>query len=85
MGDLDEIRKEIAYRRWQLTGCDDKDLNWREAEKILLHFLKRRTESYYWQREDEDYRPLYGDLIGGENEPDTDKFTPRPPKDCGNN
>ena len=85
MDDLNDIRREIAYRRWQLTGCEDKDINWGEAEKILLHFLKRRTESYYWQREDDDFRPLYGDLIGETNEPDTDQPAPRPEKDFRNN
>lgn len=79
MDDLNDIRREIAYRRWQLTGCEDKDTNWNEAGKILLHFMKRRKESWYWQKDDEDYS-LYKDLVGECDEPDTSKFTPRPPK-----
>ena len=70
MDDLNEIRKEIAYRRWQLTGCEDKDINYNEAGKILVHFLHKRKDSYYWQREAEDFS-LYADLVGETNESDT--------------
>jgi len=71
--ELNDIRKEIAYRRWQLTGCEDKDSNWKAAGNILIHFLHKRPGSYYWEQDAEDYS-LYADLVGDQNGPDT----PRP-------
>ncbi len=72
MDNLNDIRKEIAYRRWQLTGCEDKDINWKIAGNILIHFLHRRPGSYYWEQEHEDYS-LYADLVGDQNEPNANK------------
>lgn len=62
MDETNEVRKEIAYRRWQLTGCNDMDLNWKEAGKIIMHFLDRRPEQSWWRQDEEDYS-VYRDII----------------------
>ena len=66
--ELIEIRKEVAFRRYKLTGCTDSDMNWREAGKILMHFLDRRPECSWWKSDDEDYG-LYRDIIYGTEYP----------------
>ena len=63
---IEEIRKQIAERRFVLTGCQDNDVNWREAGKIMEHFMNRRYENLEWCKNHEDLKPLYEDIILGE-------------------
>jgi hypothetical protein len=65
MDEINELRKEVAYRRWKLTGCCDMGTNWREAGKIVMHFLDRRQDQAWWRADHEDLQALYGDLIYG--------------------
>jgi hypothetical protein len=70
MDEITELRKEIAYRRHKLTGCEDSEINWEEAGKILLHFIYQRPKCSWWKADDEDYS-VYKDLIYGTDEPGT--------------
>lgn len=62
---IEQIRKDIAQRRYELTGCQDAQVNWNIAGKILLHFVHKRPEAFDWIADDEDYT-LYRDIVYGD-------------------
>ena len=51
---IKEIQQKIAYNIWEMRG-GDSDGNFREAGKIIHHFLDRRPEDGSWVAEHEDY------------------------------
>jgi len=63
MGDpIHDLQTEIAHRRWQLTGHENCDENWRYAYKVIMHFLDRRPEATDWKMDEDEYS-LYKDLV----------------------
>ena len=62
-----EIQARIAYKLWDMRGRRDGNdvYDWNEAGKIINHFLNRRPESSDWQSDEEDWRPMFSEIIYG--------------------
>ena len=61
---IHDLQTEIAHRRWQLTGHENREDNWKFAHKVIMHFLDRRPEAADWKLDEDEYS-MYKDLVYG--------------------